>query len=392
MNERSVLMAQVQGVLQQLGSLEPTMDARQIEPSLQERVRVRFITLIRQQQDSLRRLRVDVEQDQPLDACWVRFQAIRQQYEPLFREFLAFVEGALTRAAGLDNGLCRIADALLDELSHRADVPWQRFTILAEGEFFGDMAEIVRIRFPEVTIWSLPVAAHEFGHFVGPALEVRTPAGRSRHPFQEILERAGQRGPQSWSFMHEHFADIFATYALGPSFACTCLALRFDPKQAHRDSDTHPSALKRAYLILKTLRALDEPNVFGPSHRGSIEPLETAWHQGLAANGQPDGPDPDAIVGLDSLFDELWTLLDRYLPEVRYRSLLHTQQLSHTLLQALRDGRPIDPVPQADDSLRDVMNAAWLCRVHYDDREDYQVGQIDAWARTMCSKMVAGKR
>ena len=116
---------------------------------------------------------------------------------PLFEESLALVEGALVRGAKLDNGLCQIADALLDELRTKADVAWGRFTILAEGEFFGEMAQIIRLRFPEVSIWNLPIAAHEFGHFVGPELKQPGPFGTFRYPFQEELRKSRPRRVRS---------------------------------------------------------------------------------------------------------------------------------------------------------------------------------------------------
>ena len=248
-----------------------------------------------------------------MDTCWTTLRGIEDACQSLFRECLAIVQ--VVRGAGLDNGLCEIGDALLQDLGHGADLHWGRFTILAESESIVELGSIVRLRFPEVSIWSLPVAAHEYGHFVGPRLEVQDPGQPSRHPFQDFLEQIREDDPRYYYYGHEFFADLFATYALGPSFACCCILLRFDPVTASTEYSTHPSAAQRVYWLLSVLRAMDEQDPF-LSFSGIIKDLENWWSATLAASGQSAGSlvSPDASSRLDSWRDELFAMVEDHLP------------------------------------------------------------------------------
>lgn len=377
MNERLILMDRIQALVQELGQAENALNAKQVDSNLRERVLIRFQTLFRKQQQALKNLRNEVK-DLPLDACWDSFRTIRLECGPLFRECLAFMEGALVRSAGLDGGLCQIADALLDDLSHRADISWKRFTILAEGEFFTDMAEIIRLRFPEVSIWNLPVAGHEFGHLVAQELKVPRHDGTFRYPFQEICQREGLINTKNVPFLHEHFADLFAVYALGPAFACTCILLRFDPSTAYMDEKEHPSYAKRVHFILKALEKMDEAEGPMPRYRHIIKWLEDLWQRSLVASRQPKELDQAAILELNDQLEELYNLVDTELPRVRYTGWLRAQRLA----DELQPDKDTMPMLQNEDTLSDVLNAAWLCRIQHGD----EVRRIGERAVKLCRR------
>jgi hypothetical protein len=384
MDEHSILMSQIQVLDGELSRAEGALDAPQVDSDLRERVRVRFDKLIKDQQRALTIGRRQVESGQPLDMCWDGFREIRRECVPLFREILALIEGAMVRRAGLDGGLCRIADALLDDLSRRADIYWGRFTILADGEFFADMAEIIRLRFPETSIWNLPVAAHEFGHFVGPKLEVRELNGRSRHPFQDMLQREDWQSTRNWHYLHEHFADLFATYALGPAYACTCILLRFDPGTGYADGPHHPSDAKRVYLILNTLKKMDEAEGgFMRPYQEIISFLRDWWQRSSVAAGQPESLDQDATIPLDERLDELYYLVSTYLPSVQYRNWLRAQQISAELLP----DREISAKLQGGDYLPHILNAAWLSRIQHWNENSYATRRIGDSAIQLCRQV-----
>lgn len=309
----------------------------------------------------------EVERGKSLKDCWVDFRKIRQACVPLFEESLALVEGALVRGAKLDNGLCQIADALLDELSTKADVAWGRFTILAEGEFFGEMAQIIRLRFPEVSIWNLPIAAHEFGHFVGPELKQPGPFGTFRYPFQEELKISAQESPQSWSFLHEYFADLFATYTLGPAFACTCILLRFDPMTAFQDTGKHPGYAKRFYMIRKTLEKMN----IG-SYLGIVNYLDNVWQQSLKAAEIGELLQPEMTQSLDGLLEKLYDLVTTELAPIQYKDLPRAYRLSRLLLEE----REATDIVEPEHTLVDALNAAWICRIEVEDKYDNPVSQV----------------
>ena len=120
---------------------------------------------------------------------------------PLFAECLAYAIGPSIRERGLDGGLCAIADGLLEELSQRMQQPWRRRALLAGAECVNVIAQIIRVRFPATSIWDLPIAAHEFGHVVGQVMQTDG----------AIAGLIGGADRSMWPWIHEHFADIFAT-------------------------------------------------------------------------------------------------------------------------------------------------------------------------------------
>jgi hypothetical protein len=387
MDERSVLTAQIHTLHQRLSRAKDTLRLPQIDVDLRERVLVRFDVSIRKQQQALRGVQEGLERELALAGCWDRFRDIQRDCEPLFQECLALVEGALTRTAGLDNGLCQIADTLLSHLSDRSGIPWGRFTIVAENEFFANMAQIIRMRYAEETIWNLPVVGHEFGHFVGPKLEVYGADGRSRYPFQALLERERQRGLKYWSLMHEHFADLFATYALGPAYAYTCILLRFDPGTAYSEGSGHPSAAKRVYFILNVLEKMDQAQegVVRP-YQDIIEELRGLWRQALEATRQPESLELAVIMELTNLLNELYSLIDTELPYVQYGGWLRAQRLAYEL----EPDNDTGPTLQNADTLPDVLNAAWLSRIRHWDKNDYVTRGIADKAVLLCREIDHG--
>lgn len=387
MNERSrsILMARIQTLIQELDRAKRVVE--QIDPDLRYRVRGPFLDLFERYGEDLYRLQHEVKNAQPLKECWYTFQDTRQKCEPLFRECLALMQGSLVRRSGLDNGLCKIADALLYDLSSRINISWGRFTILAGEEFITDMAEIIRVRFPEVSIWNLPVAAHEFGHFVGPELE-REISGKHYHPFQDFLAEVGGQDSQAVAFLHEHFADFFATYALGPSYACTCILLRFDPWTAYQDKRAHPSDAKRVHWILEVLNKMDEAEGgVQRSYQGVIGYLRKSWQQSLEVMGQPvpfeERLGKGTIKQLDEWLRELYFRLGDRVSGVWYRAedWLRAKRLSKQLLE--------DTPPELKDehTLADVLNAAWWSRIQLEGRDSARVQQIGARAVDFCCKI-----
>jgi hypothetical protein len=338
-----------------------------LDRDVQQRAVGRFERLLQNERDELDTLRADVESGDALGECWKRLPTISMRATQIFGESLAFLEGALARANGLDQNLCLLADALLDELSRRTGVEWNRFTILAEGELFREMAGIIRVRFPDTTVWSLPVVAHEFGHYAGREIADRQ-GQRTVHPFEELLAVEEQQG---WKTRHVHelFADVFATYTLGPAYAFTGLVGRFDPSDAYREgpNGTHPPAAHRTRAVLSTLRRIEAENGQAGAFATYVDGLEAAWMRLLADAGQPatmadaggvDDADFDRLVG------ELYGLLKARLePAARYglERFNAAQQLAAVIRRRV-DGDGRAAPPRDDVELADILNAGWIER------------------------------
>lgn len=386
---RSVLLAQVRALRDQLNEAERTVQDQSLDQGLLGRIGVAFENLIHEERQKLEQLREQVEQDIDLQICWDTLSERTRTSAGIFQECLAFVQGALVRAAKLDGGLCELADALLDGLCDRTDVPWQRFTILADGEFHGEMVDIIRVRFPELDIWSLPVTAHEFGHFI--AHRISDPAqGDFRYPVRELVDSEARRGPRDGDYAHEYFADLYATYALGPAFACACILLRFNPRTAYDDGAVHPSAAKRVYVML---RVLDKMNEMARTRRSApydevLDDLRGVWARSLEGTGRPAKLEPAEIAELDLLSGKIFALLDRKLSTVRYGGWDVAMDWIEHWEDELRGRKPLSiPRSISSGTLRDALNAAWFCRLHHSE-EMSRIGQV---ATELCHR-IAGTR
>ena len=377
MDKRSILTAQSRALLEDLNQIENILNSLQAaDPSsggprarpdhfnLLARVRPRFDILVHKQRAALKTLERDIAQERAPSDCWAGLRAIRRECKQLFQECLALMEGVLVRRHGIDGGLCRLADVILEELSVKADIPWQRFTIWADSESFANLAEIIRVRFPSKSIWHLPVMAHEFGHFV--SREWKAP-GTFDNPFREVCQR--YEASDASAFLPEHFADIFAAYSVGPAYACSALLLRFDHGAAEHSTRTHPSGAARAHVILRTLGKMDEgAQEWGPPQFESIRrKLTDVWQNSLADAFQNAKLEQSHRAALEKLADELYEVVASDLPPgLRYDGWLRAQRLSHVLRSPGRLGAGLND----EDTLLDVLNAAWLSRLRAGDDPD----------------------
>jgi hypothetical protein len=383
----SALVLQMDALRQKLVETEKAVQSPKLDSWLRKRVEARFDTLLNRRRTRLQKLRESVSslsRGQPLQPFWQEFSQCERECRELFEECLAFVQGALVRAAGIDNSACLMADNLLDDLAFWADVGWDRFTLLDTGEFYGETAEIVRVRFPDVSLWSLPLAAHEFGHFLGPELK-ESQAGGSNYPFQGMLRDADANRPSGWTLahtkdwqhLHERFADLFATYTLGPAFASSFILSRLNPGEAYVESSTHPSHAKRVHAILWVLSKMDqEAGGLGRPYGALIDLLRNFWRESLQAAGQPDGlPAPEAAL-LEQRLDELYNLLKRTTSaKLAYQS--DNWRRAEDLASILLPDKPWHPSAKYNEAtLRDVLNAAWLSRLEQREQEPYLVNEI----------------
>ena len=365
---QNILLSQIEALGRELARTGSLLNDVPLpfDAAVRDRAVGEFEKLLGREQSELAAIRARVMEGDVTAESWTALQRIAARTTPLFAESLAFLEGALARENGLDDGLCRLVDSLLDELSTRTGVMWERFTILADGEFFAGTADIIRIRFPDTSVWSLPVAAHEFGHFAGPALTSSTSAG-TVHPFEILV----QREAPAWKAPHVHelFADVFATYTLGPAYAFTCVAGRFDPSRAYLDAIGHPAPAKRVHAVLGTLARIAQEEDQAGGYQAPVGELAEAWTSLLAVGGQAEPPEyaggSATIVDLDRLVDALYDLLKEQLrPRGMYGAerLLTAQQLAGAIGRSAQLGdRSLPELPDGV-LLADIVNAAWLAR------------------------------
>jgi hypothetical protein len=385
MDERSVLLSKIQNLIRELDNVGRSLRAQNVDSEWLDLVRVKFDKFLGEKTEYLLNLRWKIESQTIDPNCWTDLYEASEECRLIFKERLAFIEGSMDRSAKVDGGLCKVADVLLYHLSHLTGNPWDRFTILAEGEFFAGISDIIRIRFPQEDIWSLPIAAHELGHFIGPKIELKA-CGRTYKPLEEIIEREKAEGIEG-SFIKEYFADIFATYSMGPAYACACILSRFDPWVADMDIEGHPSCAKRAYLIMNALdRVSKTRDVWEDKPYGGIsDSLKLIWQRCLDSCGKQKDLTEPIENKLDQLLNDLFRLADEN-PGIRYGK--DCWKRAESQLVELRPGKTGDPILRKDATIPDILNAAWICRMQHWDKDLYTSTLINDRAYKLCTKLM----
>ena len=139
------------------------------------------------------------------------------------------------------------------------------------------MKSVFKLGFPEWTIWGIPLVGHEVGLSIAEndkgvdSLVNSTSFGIYRNRQRSL------------------FADIFATYTLGPAYACAAILLRFEPHHAAAPRGD-PSDIDRARLILDVLDRLDKDQV--SSYRETVAKLRNLWQEAVDNLAQQGGGPP----------------------------------------------------------------------------------------------------
>ncbi|HLM84887.1 MAG TPA: hypothetical protein VK272_01720 [Solirubrobacteraceae bacterium] len=161
--------------------------------------------------------------------AWSELEQLTRELVSRISDTLTLVEGAFLRASGFDNGLCRTADCLLDEIAQQARIHWQRTVLPAEREQARPGAWLIGWRFPDFSIWSLPLMAHELGHYAVDELEDWNRERLARKLLDGGWTEAEElRALVSPTELEELFADAFGAFVLGPAYVA-CLMWRASP-------------------------------------------------------------------------------------------------------------------------------------------------------------------
>jgi hypothetical protein len=304
-----------------------------------------------------------------LGAAWNEIANIGRGLASVHEEALLYVEGAAAIAAGMDDGICRMSDELLDEISHATGVVWTGTCIPAIREETSQRTWIISIRYPDYRLWWLPIAVHELGHAATGTLRDRT----GKYPIPDLLAGDwvpnGQKRPPFLSepAAVELFADLFATFALGPAYPAAML-WRAVPTEAWgaRGAD-HPGWALRMQLCLTTLR---ERQVDGAAQIGR------QWEAVLAASGIDT--ERAAIAGpLEQFRERLADELDAVAPGGGFKTMSDAVRLAEILNEQRTE--------RADERLvdrRTIVNAAWITRIAAGRPWDIDAGRDAAAERS----------
>lgn len=300
----------------------------------------------------------DAIKEEQVKKAWKDYNDVYRETESIFADCVEFLGGLALRVTELDEGICELADELMEHCEVFTGAAWASLTLPAREEPVRvPLARMILLPFPEWTIWNLPLAAHQFGHLVA-AL---------KSEFRDWVN-SQMREPGDAQRLYDLLADGLATYLMGPAYVCAAIRLSLNPL-AHTDGYEYADDAKRAHVIFTMLRRMDEAGGdMVPPYRRIIEHMESEWNTALSRVQQ--GTLEEAEKQQLQTWVEDMSQIFRYLrPRSRYP---HTGRNGWIVAQKwcknLDQGEQIEP--SGNDTLRDALNAAWLWRIQAQDTPD----------------------
>jgi hypothetical protein len=286
--------------------------------------------------------------------AWKTYREEHLEIHRLLSEYVEFMGGLALRDVGFDEGICDFADELIPTYKLTTDKDFRSMTIPGRQETIPmTWARIVRMGYPEWSIWALPLAAHDLWY----AMAQETIGAQQRIAKFDVAAK----------WIQECLADAYAVWATGPAYAYATVFLRLNPLSAFKHDGEHPSDDTRAYAILEMWERmnLEEPNNLPYSL--DIKELTEEWQKAIEF-AKPVG-DPDKkrksefqedVKGKEKLKILIPALVDSLKSKTLPGFAPKSWALSKGLAQRLLKGDQIHP---GDAGFRSVLNAAWLARL-----------------------------
>jgi 3',5'-cyclic AMP phosphodiesterase CpdA len=335
-----------------------------------------------------------------LKDAWSSYQKVYRRSQEIFRDCLELMGGLALRDKELDERICEVADELINATTDYVRTSWYSFTILAQREAFQwTISRIIRLRFPEWTIWSLPFAAHEFGHVVI----------RDEDMFKELVEAQ----TSEWKKRHLNviLADAFATYVMGPAYLCAAISLWLDPSGFSGEDDpsetsdeTRLSDATRAHVMFAVLERMNikaQDDIGEEPYTEIIDLLAQRWE---AARSQQDASSEESLEeiqlwdnqDLEALVETALRELDDWLyeeegayPHSGENGIKVAEAWAAAWQKQLSNGERLSiPELSPNSTLRDALNAAWLCRIRV---EPDKVDLVAKAAYQLCEQIIGQK-
>ena len=323
--------------------------------------------------------------------AWTDYVSVLEGSQSLFREFLEFLGALIFRDKQFDAEICEVADKLLESFARVTTASRSIAIPAARDALTKAVGRMVRVRFPEWTIWTLPFTTFEFGQVV---FEESTKFSAFRNaallkwlqeePGPSALPAEQRSNVEARAKIHvtEFLADLLATYMMGPAYACSAILLRLDPSGFSITNDDGKRDVRRAYLVLEMLRRMNSEATATPYDQ-VIKWLDDKWQ---TAYMLPDTKQATTAAKSDSRLETLlydcWYHFTEYLPPIaRYPHSGRdgwdiAKRWAREWKTQLQSG--VIPLRLPEDKstfskLRDVLNAAWLCRTQEQDSRNIKL-------------------
>jgi hypothetical protein len=346
-------------------------------------------------------------------AAWERYNHILRDSQSLLRECLEIIGTLAIRNKDLDQKILYVADELIRYCLKLTTGTLEYYLTVHgfEDTFTVAKAHIIRMRFPEWTIWDLPLIAHELGHVLIRIIlaEERDRDLRYLMPFlkeqQEALMNMDTELKQNvdaerWAEgrIRKFMADAFATYTMGPAYACSAINLRFNPYvEAQRDA---PSDAQRAHVVMSMLEWMNESvPLQTASHPKPYETvigkLNEAWESTMNrsnSNCKIRAPDMEYVKSFTRHFASE-VCHNSLMPGAMYprEGWVRAQEWCAEWIDQRENGKQLSLPQNLTGNLCDVLNATWLWRLFSDrrteivDRDLARVGQV---GKDLCEEII----
>jgi len=289
---------------------------------------------------------------------WASLAAHQRAVASVESDCMALQYTALLRQTEPVASVCDAADHLLSEFSSLAATPRTHYVLISAAEQFKGEISAIHLSLGRLDIWGFSRLAHEFGHLWA---EEQANTGDG---LQKTFVRA-LAGNWDEALAKEFFADILATYLLGPCYVYSCLLLDFNPNDRQR-SESHPGADERAHVVLAALQEMAktfEATTAGML-RTMVSELEDFWYRSRTAAGA-GGPLQNQMK-LQWETAKLLKPVRKSIPGAEYRSLAQAYAVANSLSNGR--GRPHSV------SSMDILNGAWLRRRTVRRDDIYEIG------------------
>jgi hypothetical protein len=302
--------------------------------------------------------------------------------QSIFEQYIEFLGGLALRDSGFDTGISRLADELLRTYSTKKNPDPMLAIPTRQQAVAMTLARIIRVTFPDWTIWALPATAYEFWHVMA--------RKDLNSALTFALRSATGNGTDAVDLrFDECLGDAFATYTMGPAYAYFAIFLLLDPEFPFKCGDSDVAADARAHCIFEMLRRMDsKESPLDPPYAKVRQELESAWRNAITQIGaQPKSDEEENRVKADKirisiLTDALWKTLNKstsppFTVDVWNEIRAWVDPLLENNVDAIK-------VPQGAE-LRHVLNAAWMARV--DSARDLKLDVITAAANDLAKKI-----
>lgn len=285
----------------------------------------------------------EIEKDLSGPNAWQALsKAEAEANDDVFNESIELLGGIALRDARLDADICELADALIRSISksrtHPNVIPGGISSMMMRIDHF------IRLRFPEWTIWGLPLAAHELWRV------------SARAQFDNLL--AKPFGPDGSKVIEDPtiqqcLGDAYATYFMGPAYALAAVTLLFDPTRAQDDL--------RVRATESMLRHMDptKPDAFSDSYQTVADNLASAWKAAKHQAGMPIDLSKAEVVetAVATLFRRLTMFSYPCFTVAEWKS-------ARNWAEKLHSDAGVDGIEISDKhDLRHALNAVWLARL-----------------------------